>query len=192
MNRGLVALSASAIAAVYAAGYVRTQAADTALGLAESVPTAQVATVVPATQPPAATPFLPLLPRGRGGGDGSQPSVPATSQPPPAHATPPATRATAAPTAAPSAATTYKDGTYTGVGQSRRGGGQVALTVQGGRIASVNITRVSTQYPVSDIASLPAQVVARQSAQVDRVSGATYSRMAFRGAVQQALSQAQA
>ncbi len=189
MNRGLVALSASAIAAVYAAGYVRTQAADTALGVAESAPTAQVVTVAPATQPPAATP---LLPRGRGGGDGSQPSVPATSQPPPAQATPPAARATAAPTAAQSTATNYKDGTYTGVGQSRRGGVQVALTVQGGRIASVNITRVSTQYPVSDIASLPAQVVARQSAQVDRVSGATYSWMAFRGAVQQALSQAQA
>jgi len=191
MNRGLVALSASAIAAVYAAGYVRTQAADTALGLAESAPTAQVVTVAPATQPPAATPFLPLLPGGRGGGDGSQPSVPATSQSP-AQATPPAVQATAAPTAAPSTATTYKDGTYTGVGQSRRGGVQVALTVQGGRIASVNITRVSTQYPVSDIASLPAQVVARQSAQVDRISGATYSWMAFRGAVQQALSQAQA
>jgi uncharacterized protein with FMN-binding domain len=85
-----------------------------------------------------------------------------------------------------------KDGTFAGVGTSRRGGIQVALTVQGGRIANVNITGASTEYPTRDIASLPGQVVSRQSAQVDVVGGATYSSMAFRGAVQQALQRAQA
>jgi uncharacterized protein with FMN-binding domain len=45
---------------------------------------------------------------------------------------------------------------------------------------------------VRDIAGLPAQVVQRQSPSVDVVSGATFSSIAFRSAVQQALQQAQA
>jgi uncharacterized protein with FMN-binding domain len=67
----------------------------------------------------------------------------------------------------------------------------VSVTVQGGRIANVAITKVTTSYPGSRIAGLPAKVVASQSAQVDRVSGATYSTVAFQTAVQQALAQAQ-
>jgi uncharacterized protein with FMN-binding domain len=86
----------------------------------------------------------------------------------------------------------YRDGTVSGSGDSRRGGVTVAVTIQGGRITDVAFSRVWTQYPVSRIAGLPAQVVARQSAQVDRVSGATYSVQAFQQAVQQALAQAQA
>jgi uncharacterized protein with FMN-binding domain len=78
------------------------------------------------------------------------------------------------------------------MGTSRRGSVQVSVTIQSGRIASVTIGRVSTEYPVSDIARLPNEVVSRQSAQVDVVSGATFSSIAFRGAVQQALQQAQA
>jgi uncharacterized protein with FMN-binding domain len=66
----------------------------------------------------------------------------------------------------------------------------VAVTIQGGRIANVALTQVTTQYPASRIAALPGQVVARQSAQVDRVSGATYSTQAFQQAVQQALGKA--
>ena len=58
------------------------------------------------------------------------------------------------------------------------------------RRTNVALTRVTTQYPASRIAALPGQVVARQSARVDRVSGATYSVQAFQQAVQQALAQA--
>jgi uncharacterized protein with FMN-binding domain len=68
----------------------------------------------------------------------------------------------------------------------------VGVTVQGGRITNVVMTQVTTQYPASRIAALPAQVVARQSAQVDRISGATYSVQAFQQAVQQALAKGQA
>jgi len=68
----------------------------------------------------------------------------------------------------------------------------VSVSIQGGRIANVTISSVTTQYPVSRIAALPAQVVARQSGQVDNVSGATYSAQAFSLAVQAALSQASA
>jgi uncharacterized protein with FMN-binding domain len=64
------------------------------------------------------------------------------------------------------------------------------LTVANGRIGSVSITRSTLQYPVRDIAGLPGQVVQRQTAQVDIVSGATYSSQAFRTAVSQALAQA--
>jgi uncharacterized protein with FMN-binding domain len=66
------------------------------------------------------------------------------------------------------------------------------LTVQGGRISGVTITGATTQYPTRFVSALPGQVVSRQSAQIDLVSGATYSSLAFRGAVQQALQRAQA
>jgi uncharacterized protein with FMN-binding domain len=66
------------------------------------------------------------------------------------------------------------------------------VTIQGGRITDVTFTQVTTQYPGSRIAMLPAQVVARQSAQVDRITGATYSVQAFQQAVQQALAKASA
>lgn len=189
MNRGLAALSVSAITAIYAAGYVRTQAADAELGAAENATTVQLAPATPSTPQSAPTPAV-VLPRGRAGGGSSQQTA-TPSLPPVTRQAPPVTQTRPTPEPSRSPAAAYKDGTYTGVGQSRRGGVQVSLTVQGGRIRSVNITRVSTEYPPSDIAPLPRQVVTRQSAQVDMVSGATYSSMAFRGAVQQALSKAQ-
>ena len=146
-SRRLVALSASAVAAIYLAGYAATGGA--------SVGQAAAATPVVAVAVASAA-------------------------------------ATAAPTLTATAATTgaYRDGTYSGAGTSRRGGFEVAVTVQGGRITNVAITKATTQYPASRVAALPAQVVARQSAQVDRVSGATYSVQAFQQAVQQALAQA--
>jgi uncharacterized protein with FMN-binding domain len=66
----------------------------------------------------------------------------------------------------------------------------VTVTVQGGRITNVQITAVNTEYPVSRIASLPSMVVKGQTANVNVVSGATYSSQAFKQAVQQALAQA--
>ena len=86
----------------------------------------------------------------------------------------------------------YRDGTYTGAGTSRRGDISVALTIQNGKVTGVKITRATTYYPTSDIARLPGQVVSRQSANVDFVSGATDSSLAFRGGVAQALSRARA
>ena len=85
----------------------------------------------------------------------------------------------------------FLDGTYSGYGTSPRGDVEVGVTIQGGQIGAVEITRCMTQYPESAIAKLPAQVMARQSALIDRVSGATYSTQAFQQAVQQALARAQ-
>jgi len=152
LGRNIVALAASAITAVYAAGYVHTQPADASLAGSSAAPL--VASVPAAGQPPAVTTTNPATPVNRSG-------------------------------------PTLKDGTYTGVGTSRRGDVQVSLTVQGGRIANVSITGANTQYPTRFIANLPGQVVSRQSAQIDVVGGASYSSLAFRGAVQQALQRAQ-
>src|SRR5213078_1571748 len=85
---------------------------------------------------------------------------------------------------------TLRDGTYVGTGWSRHGSIQATVVVQGGRVVSANITGCGTRYPCSDIAMLPGQVVARQSAGVDFVSGATDSSIAYRAAVAAALAKA--
>jgi uncharacterized protein with FMN-binding domain len=146
MPRRLVALSSSAIAAIYFAGLAATRTADAGIVYdAAAVPTnAAVAAASP-------------------------------------------TSASSAPVVSP-----YKDGTFSGTGTSRRGNVTVAVTIAGGRITNVSLTKVATEYPASAIASLPAQVVTSQSSQVNGVSGATYSAQAFRSAVQAALQLAAA
>jgi len=166
--RALVALSSSAIAAIYLAGFVATRGADASLnatpspaGLAAAPSGAAGPVIVPTptTGPVASAPVR---------GAASQPTAPATATP----------------------TSGYRDGTYTGSGDSRRGGFTVAVTIQGGRIVDVKITDAWTQYPVSRVAALPGEVIARQAPVVDRVTGATYSAMAFQQAVAQALAQA--
>jgi uncharacterized protein with FMN-binding domain len=146
MSRPLVALSASAIAAIYLSGVAVTHAADTALATGTPGGTATVAASSSA-----------------GASGLSAPSV-----------------------------TAYRDGTYSGTGTSRRGNVTVSVAISGGRISNVSITNVTTQYPVSRISSLPGQVIASQSSQVNSVSGATYSAQAFRLGVQAALQHASA
>jgi uncharacterized protein with FMN-binding domain len=200
MHRGLVALSASAVAAIYMAGYLRTQSADASIGaaslptsVATSAPVAAVAPAATATSAPPAVvqvtaprtaPTLQPTPQATT----SSAAAAATQTAPPSGATqPPPTSGTGQ-----AVATGYKDGTYTGQGSSRRGDVWVSIQIQAGRIANVTITRSTLQYPLRDIANLPSQVVQRQTALVDVVSRATYSSMAFRGAVSQALTSATA
>src|SRR5205085_1353039 len=83
-----------------------------------------------------------------------------------------------------------RDGTYIGTGSSRHGSIQATVIIQGGRIASAEITQCGTRYPCSKVAGLPGEVLARQNASVDVVSGATDSTTAYRGAVTNALAQA--
>ncbi len=192
MHRGLVALSASAVAAIYMAGYLRTQSADAGIGASAAALSpgvtsrAAIATNPPAGATPTAIP--PTVQR--------QVPVAARALPTVQPTTPPIPRAAPQPTAPPAliapqaAPGTLKDGTFTGQGSSRRGDVWVSVQVQSGRIADVTITRSTLQYPLRDIAGLPSQVVQRQSAQVDIVSRATYSSQAFRQAVSQALSKA--
>jgi uncharacterized protein with FMN-binding domain len=196
MPRRLVAVSSSAIAAIYLAGFAYTRGADAGLApSATSVPTtvtttsaAQPTVVVstsaaPSATTPATASSSPTPAPSTASSSATQSSSPTTSTVSPSTSTSPAT-ATAA------AASAYRDGTYTGTGTSRRGDVTVSVTVLAGRITNVTITSVNTQYPVSRISSLPAQVISRQSSQVDNVSGATYSAQAFRLAVQAALGKA--
>ena len=181
--RGLVALSSSAIATIYFAGLFSTRAAADG-----------ISAVASADQPATSTPTS---------GTAVQTSAPtvvvgasATTTPTP-QAT---TTATAQPTTTSTSTTTstaaktsgYADGTYSGTGSGRFGSVTVSLTTSGGTISNVQITKVSTTFPVSQIASLPAQVVQKQSANVNAISGATASSQAFKQAIQQALAQATA
>lgn len=173
MSGRLVALSASAVATIYIAGLLSTQAA------AEGV-SATAATTV-ATPAPTAT---------------SLPAT-ATSTPVPtvvvgASATSTATSATTAtPSATAAVSSTYANGTYSATGSSALGNVTVSVTIASDRITNVQITKVTTKFPVSRIASLPALIIQNQSASVNAVSGATYSSQAFKQAVQLALQQAQ-
>jgi uncharacterized protein with FMN-binding domain len=85
----------------------------------------------------------------------------------------------------------YKEGTFTGTGSNRRGSIQVAVTIKKDKITDVEISDFAMHYSEDDVVGMPDEVLQKQSAQVDNVSGATYSTVAFEDAVQDALSQAQ-
>ncbi len=203
----LVALGSAVITAVYATGYVRTLPAADQIAAASAAEAAQQAsttadsptalptvTIAPTPSPsptstvPPFNPFTsPYIRRGTGGSTGT------SAAQPPAASQAPAPNPTATPSSASSATTAkYKDGTYTGVGYSPHGGVQVSVVVKGGKIVSADVTGCSTRYPCSVVDGLPQEVVSQQTYQVDYVSGATDSSMAYQGAVEQALAQAQA
>ncbi|HEY7838658.1 MAG TPA: FMN-binding protein [Terriglobales bacterium] len=104
--------------------------------------------------------------------------------------TPRAERASAPVAPAQPAAPKYNDGTYTGWGTSRHGDIQAQVEIANGKIASARIISCLTRYSCSWIEALPGQVVSRQSANVDYVSGATQSTDAFYYAIVQALGKA--
>jgi uncharacterized protein with FMN-binding domain len=85
----------------------------------------------------------------------------------------------------------WHDGSYTGWGTSRHGDIEATVVIAEGRIVSAQISRCLTRYSCSWIAHLQQQVVVRQSADVDFVSGATQSTNAFYYAVVEALRKAQ-
>lgn len=91
---------------------------------------------------------------------------------------------------APPAPPVLKDGKYQGWGSCRHGDIQATVVVEGGKIASAQISDCETRYPCDVIDILPGQVVTRQSANVRRIAGATESSDAFYWAVVEALKQA--
>ncbi len=165
LNKNLVALGSAAIVTVYSIGLARTHSAGSGAAVAPPVDAATAIAQALATATPAAA---------------IQVRDTATATP----------VLTAAPIT--SAPVSYRDGVFTGAGTSRFGGFEVAVTIVDGRITGVELTRVTTRYPASRVSRLPAQVVERQSANVDMVTGATASARAFRDAVAQALAQAAA
>src|SRR2546430_2404200 len=107
MHRGLVTLSASAVAAIYMAGYLRTQAADAGIG-ADAVATLSIANTVPvvAAAPVLPTPTLPVIRRATQTAPTAVPTSAAPTSAPP----PPPTAAAAA----GQVSSSFKDGTYNG------------------------------------------------------------------------------
>ena len=88
--------------------------------------------------------------------------------------------------------TIYKDGEYSGVGNSPIGGDiSVKVTITNGKIASVDYTHNETStiggvcLPI-----LAEEVVARNSSEVDVIPAATYTCVAFSEAVEEALTKA--
>jgi uncharacterized protein with FMN-binding domain len=141
-----------------------------------------VAATPPVAAAPAAVPSAPSpVPTAPVPVSAPAPAAPPTAAP----AAPPA-----APAAKPAGKTTYKDGVYLGRGTSRHGDIEAMVEIQNGRITNAVISQCLTRYSCSWIAVLVPQVVARQSAEVDYVSGATVSSDAFYYAVTQALAQA--
>jgi uncharacterized protein with FMN-binding domain len=128
---------------------------------------------------------------GTASANGSQSPAPAsavaTNSPAPANAV---TTKSPAPASAVTAKSQYKNGTFYGSGSNRRGSIQVAVTIKNDKITDVEISRFAMHYSEDDVALLPQEVIQLQNAQVRNVSGATYSTEAFKGAVQDALTQA--
>lgn len=125
-------------------------------------------------------------------------ATPAPSAPAPVTPAPAADTAATPPAAAPAADTAARkpaplhDGTFTGYGTSRHGDIEATIEIRDGRIVTATISKCLTRYSCSWIEMLPGQVVARQTADVDIVSGATQSSDAFYLAVTEALNNSRA
>jgi uncharacterized protein with FMN-binding domain len=104
---------------------------------------------------------------------------------------------TAAPTPTPSSNSPYKDGTYTGQDfPNQFGDTQVKVIISGGKIVDVQAIQLPFDRPRSEEISqyaepqLHDEVLQAQSANIDYLSGATYTSYAYANSVQSALDQA--
>lgn len=97
-----------------------------------------------------------------------------------------------APAPAPAApASKYKDGSYTGSGAGYNGDVTVSLTIQSDKITAVNVTsHADDDIYMEDAKAVISKILSAQSADVDSVSGATYSSEGIKNAVKAALQQA--
>lgn len=83
----------------------------------------------------------------------------------------------------------YKDGTYTGSAQGFGGDIKVKVTVSGQKISAIDITEASGEDEayLSMAKDIIGTMLDKQTAEVDTVSGATYSSTGIKNAVIQAL-----
>jgi uncharacterized protein with FMN-binding domain len=150
---------------------------DTARTRVAGLPAAPAGTPTPAPQPTASGGGTPDP-----GGSAGSPSAPSPS-----------------PTPSATAGSGLRDGHYTGEDVSMRYGDvQVRLVVSGGRITDVQAVvlpsdRARSAY-ISQVAGpmLHDEVLQAQSAQIDSLSGATYTSDAYAQSVQAALDKAHA
>lgn len=86
----------------------------------------------------------------------------------------------------------YKDGTYTGSAEGFGGNVDVEVTIEAGKISSVDITAAEKEdgaYLAMAEDIIPS-IISAQSADVDTISGATFSSTAIKNATKQALDKA--
>ena len=84
----------------------------------------------------------------------------------------------------------WRDGTYTGLGDSPHGDIEARVVIKDGRIVEAGIATCDTRYPCSVIDPLIQQPVERQSPDVDYMSHATESSDAYYDALVAALEKA--
>lgn len=205
----LLALGAAAVVSIYAAGFDRTRPAARRLAEEDAAhrrPPAEVRAVaqLPVTAAPAVTDVVAsveVAPAPTAAPAKSLVAAPVASvapvvdtapvvdsapSPAPAPAEPPAADTATSVVAPPK----WRDGTYSGWGNSRHGSIEATVTIRGGKITEAYISRCETRYSCSWIEHLQIQVVDRQGPEVDFVSGATQSVNAFYYAVVEALAKA--
>jgi uncharacterized protein with FMN-binding domain len=84
----------------------------------------------------------------------------------------------------------WRDGTYTGLGDSPHGDIEARVVIKDGRIVEARIVTCDTRYPCDVIDPLIHQPVERQSPDVDYMSHATESSDAYYYALVAALNDA--
>ena len=100
-------------------------------------------------------------------------------------------------TSSSSSSSSAKDGTYTGTAETTRfGTTQVAVTISGGKITEVRTVQLNSAEPrsvqISESAApmLRSEVLSKQTAAVDTISGATYTTVQYEASLQSALDKA--
>jgi uncharacterized protein with FMN-binding domain len=110
--------------------------------------------------------------------------------------TAPVTTETPASGATAAAATGYADGVFTGTAEHTKWGDvQVQVTIENGQIVAVDEVQAPSDRKSQAINSraqqvLEAEAIAAQSADIDAVSGATYTSATYRASLQAALDEA--
>lgn len=86
----------------------------------------------------------------------------------------------------------YKDGTYTGEAQGFGGPVEVEVIIENGKISEINITSAEKEDGayLSMAEDIIPTIIEAQSADVDTISGATFSSTGIKEAVTQALEEA--
>ena len=95
-----------------------------------------------------------------------------------------------APGPAATPAARWRDGIYTGHGDSPHGDLDVRVVIRDGRIVEAAIENCNTRYPCELIDPMVKQSVAIQSSDVDYVSHATESSQAYNDGLVEALNKA--
>lgn len=86
----------------------------------------------------------------------------------------------------------YNDGAYTGSAEGFGGPVEVSVTIEGGAISDIEVTSAEKEDEayLSLAVAIIDDIIDKQTAEVDTISGATYSSTGIKNAVAQALEEA--